>query len=51
MQDNEDNVAWGLNVDNHVSDENDEEGCYKEDLVDPLGNKGLTMHLVHYFLL
>jgi len=37
----EDNVAWGLNVDNHVSDENDEEGCYKEDLVDPLGNKGV----------
>jgi hypothetical protein len=34
-------VAWGLNVDDHVSDDNDEEGCFKEDLVDPLGNKGI----------
>ncbi len=37
----DENVAWGLNVDEHISDENDEEGCYKEDLVDPLGNKGV----------
>ena len=37
----DENIAWGLNVDNHVSDENDEEGCHKEDLIDPLGNKGV----------
>ena len=37
----ENGVAWGLNIDNHVSDANDEEGCFKEDLVDPLGNEGV----------
>ena len=38
---NEDGVAWGFNLDDHVSDASDEEGCYKPDLVDPLGNEGI----------
>ena len=37
----ENGVAWGFNLDEHVSDASDEEGCYKDDLVDPLGNEGI----------
>ena len=38
---NENGVAWGFDLDDHVSDALDEEGCYKSDLVDPLGNEGI----------
>lgn len=38
---NEDGIAWGFNLDDHVSEADDEEGCYRADLVDPLGNEGI----------
>ena len=44
---NEDGVAWGFNLDDHVSDASDEEGCYKPDLVDPLGNEGIDNALAN----
>lgn len=34
-------VVWGFNLDDHVSDDNDEEGCDHEDLTDPAGNEGI----------
>lgn len=38
---NEDGIAWGFNLDDHTSEANDDEGCYKPDLTDPLGNEGI----------
>jgi len=37
----ENDIAWGFNIDDHISDANDEEGCYHKDLIDPLGNEGI----------
>lgn len=37
----ENGVAWGFNLDEHISDATDDEGCYKEDLIDPYGNAGV----------
>jgi hypothetical protein len=37
----EGNVVWGFNLDDHISDDNDEEGCDHADLVDPVGNEGI----------
>lgn len=34
-------LAWGFDLDHHVSDAGDEEGCYHEDLVDPDGKEGI----------
>lgn len=36
-----DGVAWGFNIDGLDSDDQDDDGCNKEDLVDPLGNSGI----------
>jgi len=36
-----DGVVWGFNLDDHVSDDNDWEGCSHEDLIDPAGNEGI----------
>lgn len=36
-----DGVVWGFNLDEHISDDNDWEGCSHEDLVDPVGNEGI----------
>jgi hypothetical protein len=36
-----DGVSPGFDLDNHVSDENDAEGCFQEDLVDPAGVEGI----------
>lgn len=33
--------VWGFNIDEHISDGSDAAGCYHEDLIDPLGNKGI----------
>ena len=34
-------VAWGFNIDGLESDDQDDDGCNKADLVDPLGNTGI----------
>lgn len=36
-----DGVAWGFDLDGHVSGVGDLEGCGKQDLVDPEGNAGI----------
>ncbi len=36
-----DGVAWGFDLDDHVSTVGDLEGCGKQDLVDPDGNTGI----------
>ena len=36
-----DGVAWGFDIDGLTSDNDDEEGCYHDDLIDPLGNEGI----------
>ncbi len=36
-----DGVAWGFNIDGLHSDDQDDDGCNKADLVDPLGNTGI----------
>lgn len=36
-----DGVAWGFDLDDHVSSVGDLEGCGKQDLVDPDGNTGI----------
>ena len=36
-----DGVSKGFDLDNHVSDTNDAEGCFQEDLVDPNGKPGI----------
>lgn len=33
--------TWGFDVDGHVSDSGDDEGCYKADFTDPDGNEGI----------
>ena len=33
--------TWGFDIDGEVSDSSDGIGCYHEDLVDPLGNRGI----------
>jgi hypothetical protein len=38
---NENGVSWGFNLDDHVSEAGDPEGCNKADFVDPLGNEGI----------
>ncbi|MEC7985538.1 MAG: hypothetical protein VX278_10280 [Myxococcota bacterium] len=37
----ENNVAWGFDIDGHTSSREDAEGCFHEDMVDPLGNEGI----------
>jgi hypothetical protein len=37
----EDGIVWGFNLDEHITESDDEEGCYKEDLIDPYGNEGV----------
>lgn len=36
-----DGIVWGFNLDDHVSDDNDDEGCSHADLIDPAGNEGI----------
>jgi hypothetical protein len=37
----EDGTTWGFDLDNHVSDADDDEGCGHADLVDADGNEGI----------
>ena len=37
----DDGVAWGFDLDSRTSDSDDPGGCFRPDLVDPLGNRGI----------
>lgn len=36
-----DQGVWGFDIDAHVSDASDAQGCHHQDLIDPLGNEGI----------